>query len=39
MLRPTQYKNLRGEYVKNIWKVVNWQDVALRLEKAKQKDT
>jgi superoxide dismutase len=25
-----QYKNLRPEYLKNIWKVVNWKNVADR---------
>jgi len=29
-----QYKNLRPDYLKEIWKVVNWKDVAQRLEKA-----
>lgn len=27
-----QYKNARPEYLKNIWKVVNWQEVAKRYE-------
>ena len=27
-----QYKNLRPEYLKNIWRVVNWGNVAERLE-------
>lgn len=31
-----QYKNDRGEYVKNWWNVVNWQDVEERFEKASQ---
>ncbi|KAK9819650.1 hypothetical protein WJX72_000758 [[Myrmecia] bisecta] len=26
-----QYKNVRPDYLKNIWKVVNWKDVASRL--------
>lgn len=30
-----QYKNVRPDYVKNIWKIVNWKDVAERLAKAK----
>jgi len=29
-----QYKNVRPDYLKNIWKVVNWKDVATRFEKA-----
>lgn len=31
------YKNVRPEYVKNIWGVVNWKDVAARLEAATKK--
>lgn len=31
-----QYKNVRGDYVKNIWKIVNWKNVEERLAKAKQ---
>jgi superoxide dismutase, Fe-Mn family len=30
-----QYKNARPEYLKNIWKVVNWANVSERFEKAK----
>lgn len=30
-----QYKNVRPDYVKAIWKVVNWRDIAERFEKAK----
>ena len=30
-----QYKNVRAEYVKNIWKVVNWKNVEERFLKAK----
>jgi Fe-Mn family superoxide dismutase len=30
-----QYKNVRGEYVKNIWKIVNWKNVEERYLKAK----
>ena len=30
-----QYKNVRPDYLKNIWKVINWKDVAERLAKAK----
>lgn len=29
-----QYKNVRPEYLKNIWKIVNWKDVASRYEQA-----
>ena len=29
-----QYKNVRPDYVKNIWKIVNWTDVAERLAEA-----
>ncbi|KAK2706186.1 hypothetical protein QYM36_016279 [Artemia franciscana] len=28
-----QYKNVRADYVKNIWKIVNWKDVSQRFEK------
>ena len=28
------YKNVRADYVKNIWKIVNWKDVAERYAKA-----
>jgi len=31
-----QYKNMRPEYLKNIWRVVNWKNVAERFEKAKK---
>lgn len=30
-----QYKNVRADYVKNIWKIVNWHNVAERFAKAK----
>lgn len=30
-----QYKNVRPDYVKAIWKIVNWKDVADRYEQAK----
>jgi len=30
-----QYKNVRGDYVKNIWKIVNWKNVEERFIKAK----
>lgn len=29
-----QYKNVRADYVKNIWKIVNWKNVAERYQKA-----
>ena len=31
-----QYKNVRPDYVKAIWKVVNWQNVAERFTAAKK---
>lgn len=31
-----QYKNVRPDYVKNIWKIINWKDVADRLAEAKK---
>ncbi len=34
-----QYKNVRPDYLKAIWQVVNWSNVAERLEKAKSKST
>ncbi|HSW86674.1 MAG TPA: Fe-Mn family superoxide dismutase [Rhabdochlamydiaceae bacterium] len=30
-----QYKNVRADYVKNIWKIVNWKNVEERFAKAK----
>ena len=30
-----QYKNVRPDYLKNIWKVVNWKTVNARLIAAK----
>lgn len=30
-----QYKNARADYLKNIWKVVNWENVMERFDKAK----
>src|SRR5579883_1532620 len=30
-----QYKNVRADYVKNIWKVVSWKNVEERFSKAK----
>jgi Fe-Mn family superoxide dismutase len=32
-----QYKNVRPDYLKEIWKVVNWKDVAERLANAAPK--
>ena len=31
-----QYKNVRPDYLKHIWKIVNWKDVAERLAAAKK---
>jgi Fe-Mn family superoxide dismutase len=31
-----QYKNVRAEYVKNIWKIVNWSNVEQRYGQAKK---
>ena len=31
-----QYKNVRPDYVKNIWNVINWADVSERLTEAKK---
>jgi Fe-Mn family superoxide dismutase len=31
-----QYKNVRPDYVKNIWKIINWNDVSQRLANAKK---
>ncbi|MCH4250387.1 MAG: superoxide dismutase [Microbacteriaceae bacterium] len=31
------YKNVKGDYVKAFWNVVNWQDIADRFESAKAK--
>ncbi|MBY0530065.1 MAG: superoxide dismutase [Rhabdochlamydiaceae bacterium] len=31
-----QYQNLRAEYLKNIWKIVNWKNVEQRYELAKK---
>lgn len=33
-----QYKNVKGDYVKAWWNVVNWADVAARLAKARAAD-
>ncbi len=32
-----QYKNVRADYVKNIWNIVNWKNVAERYQNAKVK--
>lgn len=31
-----QYKNVRPDYLKAIWKIVNWSDCAARLAEAKK---
>lgn len=31
-----QYKNVRADYVKNIWKIVNWKNVEERFSKARK---
>lgn len=31
-----QYKNVRAEYIKNIWKIVNWKNIEERYTKAKK---
>lgn len=31
-----QYKNVRADYVKNIWKIVNWKNVEERFAKARK---
>ena len=28
------YQNRRGDYIKNWWKIVNWESVAMRYETA-----
>ena len=30
-----QYKNARPEYLKNIWKIMNWEDVSERYAAAR----
>jgi Fe-Mn family superoxide dismutase len=30
-----QYENVKADYVKAWWNVVNWQDVSARLERAR----
>lgn len=32
-----QYKNVRPDYLKAIWNVINWQDAAARYEEAQRK--
>ena len=32
-----QYKNLRADYLKEIWKIINWRDIEDRYAKALQK--
>ena len=29
-----QYNNVKADYLKEIWKIVNWKDVAARYSKA-----
>jgi Fe-Mn family superoxide dismutase len=31
-----QYKNVRADYLKNIWKIINWQNVQERFTQAKK---
>ena len=31
-----QYKNVRADYVKNIWRIVNWENVEERFSQAKK---
>ena len=31
------YQNVKGDYVKAFWNIVNWQNVAQRFESAKTK--
>lgn len=33
-LQYLQYKNVRPTYLEEIWKIVNWKDVAERFSKA-----
>ena len=33
-----QYQNVKGEWVKAFWKIVNWEDVRQRLEKVRTLD-
>src|SRR4029450_13171146 len=33
-----QYQNVKGEWVKAFWKVVNWEDVRQRLQKVRNLD-
>ncbi len=30
-----QYKNVRADYVKNLFQIINWKDVSARLASAK----
>ena len=30
-----QYKNVKADYVKNLWNVVNWAEVSRRFEEAR----
>jgi Fe-Mn family superoxide dismutase len=33
-----QYQNVKGEWVKAFWKIVNWEDVRQRLQKVRNLD-
>ena len=33
-----QYQNVKGEWVKAFWKIVNWEDVRQRLQKVRTLD-
>ncbi len=35
-LQYLQYKNARPDYLKEIWKIINWKDVAQRFDAAKK---
>ena len=33
-----QYENVKGDWVKAFWKLVNWEDVAQRFQKVRTLD-
>jgi superoxide dismutase, Fe-Mn family len=33
-----QYQNVKAEWVKAFWKIVNWEDVGQRLQKVRNLD-